>query len=246
MEQNPTIKYMTDARQSTTMKQYTIQIELKSDALIGSGEGFGAIIDSDIVFDNLGIPYIPAKRIKGCLRDSANEVSSMLEDAEIKLFGSLDNIVNDLFGKPGNEKSAPISFSNITIEQYKENYDWLQYLAKEYKFLVSRDAILTSFTALRQQTAIDETTGIAKDHSLRTIRVIKKGLIFKGNISITDEKNEQSDMHEEYNNLLVLSCLNLKKIGTKRNRGFGEVECKLFDHQPRDLTEEVLEVIGRV
>ena len=42
-----------------------ITIKLLSDALINSGEGFGAIIDSDVVFDDIGLPYIPAKRIKG-------------------------------------------------------------------------------------------------------------------------------------------------------------------------------------
>jgi CRISPR/Cas system CMR subunit Cmr4 (Cas7 group RAMP superfamily) len=61
------------------MKTYTLKLTLLSPCLIGSGEGFGAVIDSDIVFDEFGIPYIPAKRIKGCLRDSAIEVCEMFK-----------------------------------------------------------------------------------------------------------------------------------------------------------------------
>ena len=51
------------------MMNHKINVKLKSDALIGSGEGFGAIIDTDVVFDEVGIPYIPGRRIKGCLKD---------------------------------------------------------------------------------------------------------------------------------------------------------------------------------
>ena len=39
------------------MKTLTIELKLLSNTLIGSGEGFGAIIDTDVVFDETGIPY---------------------------------------------------------------------------------------------------------------------------------------------------------------------------------------------
>jgi CRISPR-associated protein Csx10 len=228
------------------MKQYTIEIELKSDTFIGSGEGFGATIDSDILFDDMGIPYIPAKRIKGCLKDSASQVCRMFKDSDIDLpklldkdngIEAIDDFVNSVFGKSGSDRSAPIYFANLVIEEYDENYKWLQYLAQEYKFLVSRDTILPSFTMLRRQTAIGEETGIAKNNSLRTIRVIKKGLTFNGHISIADDSDNI--------NLLALSCLNLKNIGTKRNRGFGNVECKLIDKQAVDITNNILKELSK-
>ena len=59
------------------MLNYQIKIILKSDTLIGSGEGFGSIIDTDVVFDDLGIPYIPAKRVKGIMLESAEELNEM-------------------------------------------------------------------------------------------------------------------------------------------------------------------------
>ena len=39
-----------------------IEMELLSDAIPGSGEGLAGIIDSDITYNEFGIPYIPAKR----------------------------------------------------------------------------------------------------------------------------------------------------------------------------------------
>ncbi len=211
------------------MKTYTIHIELKSDALIGSGEGFGALIESDIVFDDLGIPYIPSKRIKGCLREAACEICHMLKDLGITSFMDLTanpkdesdfTILNDTFGKPGQDKPTPVYFSNLTIRDYEKEREWLEYLLHQYPSIISREGILSAFTALRQQTAIDE-TGIAKEHSLRTIRVIKRGLTFTGEITLKEDG--------ERVRLLSLACLNLGSMGSKRRRGFGEVECRFFD-----------------
>ena len=43
-----------------------LKVKLKSYTLCGSGEGRG-LIDSDIVFDRHGIPFIPGRRVKGLL-----------------------------------------------------------------------------------------------------------------------------------------------------------------------------------
>jgi len=209
------------------MKALTIKISLKSDALIGSGEGFGAIIDTDVVFDRVGIPYIPARRIKGCLRDSAREICVMFESAGIDSFLDLRRdeknekeykIVNDVFGRAGREKPSPVFFSSLTIEDYNANRKWLEYLLSEYRELVSAQRVLSAFTEIRQQTAIKD--GVAKEHSLRTARVIQKGVKFEGEIQVDDDNAVE---------LLSLACLNLRNIGTKRNRGFGEVLCELFE-----------------
>jgi CRISPR/Cas system CSM-associated protein Csm3 (group 7 of RAMP superfamily) len=216
------------------MKTYTLKLTLLSPCLIGSGEGFGAVIDSDIVFDEFGIPYIPAKRIKGCLRDSAIEVCEMFELANINLFpltydGS-DNkytIVSQIFGKPGDEKPAPVYFSNLTIEGYEKIVQWIRYLMKKYPNIITRESIINQYTELRQQTAIEE-TGTAKEHSLRTIRVAKKEISFKRIFFIGEIDIEV--VNDDMIKLLYFACENLRYIGTKRNRGFGKVKCELYEN----------------
>jgi CRISPR/Cas system CSM-associated protein Csm3 (group 7 of RAMP superfamily) len=211
------------------MKTYTLKLTLLSPCLIGSGEGFGAVIDSDIVFDEFGIPYIPAKRIKGCLRDSAIEVCEMFKQADIKMFVLEEEdsenkfkIVSHIFGKPGDEKPAPVYFSNLTIEGYEEIVQWMRYLMKKYPNIITRESIINQYTELRQQTAIDE-DGTAKEHSLRTIRVAKKGISFIGEIDI-------EVVNDDMIKLLYFACENLRYIGTKRNRGFGKVKCELHEN----------------
>jgi len=212
------------------MKTFYLHITLQSPCLVGSGEGFGTVIDSDIVFDELGIPFIPAKRIKGCLRDSAIEVCEIFESAKINLVDlqkdgseNIFEIVSSIFGKQGEEKSAPVYFSNLTILGYKEIKDWLTYLTERHGRILSRESIISQYTEIRQQTAIDEEKGTAKEHSLRTIRVAKKGLNFEGMI-------EMENFKEEWLKLLSFACMNFRHMGTKRNRGFGLIECGLFEN----------------
>lgn len=225
------------------MKQLKLKIELKSSCLVGSAEGFGAVIDADVVFDELGIPYVPSKRIKGCLRDSATEVCEMFDSAGIKPFDLKKDasnhyaIVNQLFGTPGSPKPAPLFISNLTVKDYDELKQWLAYCVVEHPNIINSEAIRKYYTELRQQTAIDIEKGVAKKHSLRTIRVLKKGEIFEGTV-LVDSDNESFLM------LLSFACLNLKRFGTRRNRGFGEIKCSLLDGDRQiDFTEQ-LEVLA--
>jgi CRISPR/Cas system CSM-associated protein Csm3 (group 7 of RAMP superfamily) len=230
------------------MKNYKMKITFISDAIPGSGEGYGAVIDSDIIFDEVGIPFIPAKRIKGCLRESTHDVCTMLKESEAKIIevnlsmveGKCKTdkkekkeftLVREIFGEAGMKTSAPISFSNFTIKDYKENFDALVYFERTYPEIVSPQRVVQTYTYLRQSTAIDE-TGIADDHSLRTFRVLKKGKLFEGTIGI---ENQDPGVEK----LLALACWNLRYIGTKRTRGFGEIQCRLFDDQENEINVHI-------
>lgn len=213
------------------MTNYKLELELCSPTLVGSGEGFGALIDTDIVFDDVGIPYIPAKRMKGCLRDAALNVQDMFKLTDIR-DGCIE--IDKTFGIPGDMKAAPVYFSNLTIapyQEYQQTYEWLNYLVKSkiYTTILSPSQIVKTFTELRQQTRIDE-NGTAEYGSLRTSRVIKKGICFYGEITVYDE-----DPDKQIQQTLLLACLNFRAFGTKRNRGFGEVRCVLLDEQDNDI-----------
>jgi CRISPR-associated protein Csx10 len=204
------------------MSRYELKILLKSPALVGSGTGFGATIDSDVVFDRLGIPFIPGKRIKGCLRDAAVEVADMLElagkkDATARLTASIAAV----FGRIGTRQPARVLFPDLRISEYQKNRQWLKFFCQDEKFapFVNPEKILNTFTELRQQTRIDH-QGVAQDHSLRTIRVLRPGLSFSGAI-------EPNGTGEEDFQILGLACLNLRRFGSNRTRGYGAIACPL-------------------
>ena len=53
---------------------YTLTIKLLSPTMLMSGQG-DVNTDSTIIHDRYGIPYIPAKRVRGVLYESALEVA---------------------------------------------------------------------------------------------------------------------------------------------------------------------------
>lgn len=213
-------------------EEYKLVVELLSDALPGSGEGFGAIIDQDVVFDELGIPYIPGKRIKGLLRDSYEEICQLL-GSSTPAFKPADF----LFGNPGQQEAAPLFISNLYPEHYEKLKNALENLKKVLPNVFTPEAIIEAFAYLRQQTAINPETGTALEHSLRTIRVLKKNLKFSGIIKFEGNTNGSGDLTINY---LALACLHIKRFGTKRSRGFGEVKCYLEDNSGNNISEAVL------
>lgn len=214
------------------MKKYSLKLELLSPTLVGSGVGFGASIDADVVFDELGLPFIPAKRVKGCLRDAAVEVKEMFTIAGIET-GELQ--IEHTFGKPGSDTGAPVYFSNLTVEDDERNRAWLRYFveSESYKQFVTPERVLNALTEIRQQTQIGN-DGVAFEHSLRTIRVLRKGMTFFGDVRIDSDDDSLL-------NTLLFACLNFRRFGTKRNRGFGEVRCSLFnsDGEPLSIDEKL-------
>ncbi|MHA1439591.1 MAG: RAMP superfamily CRISPR-associated protein [Promethearchaeota archaeon] len=201
-----------------------LMIKTLSHALIGSGEGSG-IIDSDIIFDDLGIPYIPSRRIKGLLRKSLNEVCEILDINK--------SYISEILGESGFKK-AKISISNLYIEEYDKIREEIIALKEhnDYKNFLTKDKLLSYFTIIRQQTGINE-EGIAEEHSLRTFRVLKSGLKFFVELNL----NSLTDYEKA---LLYLACLNFRRLGTARSKGFGEIKCKL---DTRFNFEEALKVI---
>jgi CRISPR-associated protein Csx10 len=209
------------------MKTYSLQLTCLSPVLIGSGEGFGAVIDADVVFDEVGLPLIPAKRIKGCLLDAAHGVREMFTLAKVKYHLPLEEV----FGSPGQAQAAPVYFSNLTLKEYAANNAWLSYFlhgrdphakVPRYAGVLSRESIAAAFTELRQQTGIN-TQGVADEGSLRTLRVLKKNLTFSGEVLMEQENSA-------FLNTLLLAGANVRHIGTTRTRGLGEVRCVLLEN----------------
>lgn len=222
------------------MKEYKISIELLSDLLIGSGEGFGTLIDTDIIFDNYGIPYIPSKRIKGCIKDSFKEVidsykkfidTTILEAQKLELE---DNI----FGNGSKNIKGCVFFDNLYLNGYEEhklNQEWLEYFTKnsdpdfKLNYMFGKERITNALTSIRKQTKIND-LGVAEEGSLRSIRVISKNNEVKFIGKIVFNKENQQIL-----NLINVCVKNLKNIGTMRNRGFGYIKCTIEDLESNEV-----------
>ncbi|NLJ40450.1 MAG: hypothetical protein GX352_02385 [Clostridiales bacterium] len=214
------------------MGDYSITIETKSYCLPGSGEGWGSVIDTDISFDEIGLPLFPARRLKGCLRESALEILEMLQSAGLKKLN--DCVVDRVFGSPGDDEGAKAVFNNLYIADYEGIAPWLRWGFQEFNGLISPDTVLSAFTCIRQQTSISQ-DGIAEDGSLRTFRVLKPGITFIGDLTLKEDNPDDL-------NLIALACANLRSVGSMRNRGYGRVKCVLGNVRTGvDLSDKAIE-----
>lgn len=190
-----------------------IKIELLSDLCTYSGETYNSTVDTDVVYDRYGIPYIPAKRLKGCLREACIELVDfeIINDTEFK----------KLFGYEGSNQSF-FSLSNAYLLNYDSMVCELKN-AKE-KETITAQKVLDLFTYTRYQTAIDLEDGTAQKNSLRAMRVVKKGLVFEAELN-WNNSNVNVDS-TEYKNLEKAASI-VKHIGCSRTRGLGLVNIKL-------------------
>jgi CRISPR-associated protein Csx10 len=208
---------------SIIMNEYKLRINLLSEVTIGSGNSVGTFIDSDIVVDSFGIPYIPAKRIKGCLRDSLNELIYL---NEIEKLGINEELLNEGFGNKNGDSKGEIHFSNLYIHNYENIKEWCSYLNLNKNTIFNKESIISYYTIIQRQTAIENDT--AKEHSLRTFRLLKKDLIFEGTIYLPNT-------NQRLLKLISIATLNLRNIGTRRNRGYGSIECSILDHSGANI-----------
>ena len=188
---------------------HELRIELQSNLCASSGDGYAAIIDTDIVVDQLGIPYIPARRLKGCLRDAA-----------VYIYGDNCDIVNKIFGISGDISTGALRVENAKIEEYAT----FSSMCIENGLTASR--VTELFTDTQASTAV-ESSGAAQKNTLRFMRYVSKykawnpnqNLVFCANIEIDDI------YLEDFRRI----CKALRHMGYKRNRGFGCVKCTLQD-----------------
>lgn len=188
------------------MKNYKLKIELLSDLCVTDGGVYNSSIDTDICYDKYGFPFIPAKRIKGCLRECALELADWGVEID----------PDSLFGRKGKRTNCgKIRISDAYLDGYEE---YLSEIKCGSKSIYHPQNVLNNFSYIRNQTSIDNETGVAKDNSLRSTRVVNKGLIFEANVSLIDETAEDK----------LIKCTKLlRNMGLARSRGFGEVKAKL-------------------
>lgn len=185
------------------MNKYQLRIHLLSDLCVSDGGVYNSSLDIDICQDGYGFPYIPARRIKGCLRECA---------LELKDWGR-DIAIYEIFGDEGDARGE-VSIRNAYIENYAALREQIE--KQKDSLLFHPQNVLSHYSYIRTQTTVDNETGVAKDTSLRTMRVAKKGLVFIAEIEMDEKYKTQFDE--------IISVF--RHMGISRTRGLGEVEAK--------------------
>ena len=199
--------------------EFTVKVQSLSPIHLSSGQA-DVNVDAEVVHDRYGLPYFPAKRLKGLLYESAVEVKEM---AELSGADFIDqNVIDEVFQHVPSE--VQLVAEDLHLEGYEDLQRDLSYLQEQYPEYVRRDDVLQELTSIRYQTAINKDTGTALDGSLRNIRVVDAGLVFSG-------KWEIRNAGKKHLQVLALAMQNLSFAGGKRNRGFGQIQCAMAEQE---------------
>lgn len=205
------------------MAKYYLEIKLISPLTSAVGEGRVGLVDTDITFDDLGLPILLGRRLKGLWREAYADVVDAWKQC-----GKIPTPVDDIFGKPGqkpNDGSACFYIGNAELKDVLEAdaiKTWLEYLQFQgghRKAIILVDDVVDFYTTVRTQTAIDRLTGAAQENTLRLTRTLESGWVFRAPMHFNEPPNTQ------LKNALALSALALRYMGTARTRGLGKVQC---------------------
>lgn len=197
------------------MKIYKLAVDVLSPLHLSSAQA-DVVVDAEAVHDAYGMPYFPAKRFKGLLYESAVE---MAEISAERWFCKSD--IDKLFGNALDDVTE-IRIENLYLENYEQKCkDW-KYLKERYGNIFGKDDVWELYTKLRYSTSIDPESGTALKTSLHNIRVVDKGITFFGCIELL----EANDLNEK---IVKYALKNLRYAGVKRNRGLGEIECRILE-----------------
>ena len=198
----------------------TIRIKLRSDLCAGDGASRGNRVDTDICMNPYGLPYIPARRLKGCLRAAAVELNKMghpaaTEDRIRRLFG-------DAHGVEGS-----LAVGNAEIEGALEAGNWIVRTAHGKNEVLRRAVhpmnISGIYTYVRGQTSLQD--GVKVDGTLRFTNVLKRFDPLSLNKAKEMVFTAAAYAGEDEGLVLLLkdACKALRHIGLQRNRGLGNV-----------------------
>lgn len=195
------------------MAKYQLKIELLSDMCVSDGGVYNSVLDTDICHDRYGFPFIPAKRLRGCLRECALELCEWGRDVSAeKLFGKAGSHLK------GDHRSA-VRMGNAYLEGYAELRAEAQAHTEAGSVIFHTQNVLNHYSYIRTQTSINYKTGVAEDASLRTMRVANKGLIFFADVEMPEDEAIKKQLED--------CCAIFKHIGIARTRGLGEIQATL-------------------
>ncbi len=218
------------------MMNYVLQITLQSPLTSASGEGRVGLVDRDIASDDLGLPILPGRRLKGLWREAYRDVTDawgacyQTSTPASKIFGES--------GKSPGDREVALYVGNAELVEASSLKPWLEYLQHQNIRKILREDVVQHFSTVRAQTAIDRQTGVAQEDTLRLTRTLRPGLVFRAPVQFTLHPDK------ELLNALAISAAALQYMGTARTRGLGKVCCRLIEsdgsNQECDLTEKVL------
>lgn len=183
-------------------------IELLSDTTFGRGEGTPGMVDVEVEHDIYGLPMLGGKALRGLLRDSW---LSMQEH-----FPELHSAGRRVLGPHGDlEETAILRIGDGMIEESARAF-FIAATEREPHPLAP-EAILAALTEIRSQTSEERASGAPARTTLRSSRIVVRGLNLVAPLSWLQPPDPQDC------ECLALAAIATRHGGLGRNRGRGHL-----------------------
>lgn len=189
-----------------------IKMYLETDTIFSDGSSTPGGVDLQILTDEFGFPYYKSSTFKGVFKEALENYLDWTSSDQ------KETILHELLGTGGSYQDSyrKLKFSDFKLSDNVRNSVLLeiQNLDSGFRKTVVRESLTNVRTFIR----IND-QGISDDGSLRSARVVNKGLYFYCELKC-DEGDKQ----------LIADVLSMIKwVGTKRNRGFGKVKFSICE-----------------
>jgi hypothetical protein len=185
-----------------------LAVELLSDTTFGRGQGTAGVVDVEVEHDADGLPLVRGKTLHGLLRDAWLSMSvhfTDLSDAAARILG----VEADL------SDAAVLRVGDGLLPA--DVRAWVRHAVRrpDKQHPLRPDQVLASLTDVRRQTARSRLTGAPEETTLRSSRVVLRGLTFDAPLAWLGAPTV------EQVRLLALCTLGVRHGGLGRNRGRG-------------------------
>ncbi|HFQ93261.1 MAG TPA: hypothetical protein ENK32_04585 [Anaerolineae bacterium] len=196
-----------------------LRIKLLSEAAFGRGDGVAGYVDQEVEYDAVtGLPFIRGRVVKGLLvEECANILYALPEDRR----RPFEAAARFLFGSPGSGLNSQAGMRVGAARLPDDLREAVLYAVREEN--LRPDEVLSALTDLRRQTAVDHTSGVPEDGSLRAMRVLRRGLRLQADVTFVKSLPEDGPELA----LLGACAAAWRRGGIGRNRGRGRLEAYL-------------------
>ncbi|NJN98270.1 MAG: RAMP superfamily protein [Anaerolineales bacterium] len=206
------------------MSTYSLQLTLLRDTTFGRGDGVAGLLNTEVDHDEYGLPFLRGRALKGLLVYECADILFALKQQgqEMTRWYAAARF---LFGEPGSnlQGQAQLYVGNACLPAELQQTLMIRHAPlKAAEAAQFRTEVLNALTTIRRQTAV-EIDGVAKDNSLRAIRLIIRETQFEAPLTFLSE----IEVVPLAKGLLAACVKSLRRAGTSRSRGPGLIKAEL-------------------
>lgn len=206
------------------MTTVNLHLTLLSETTFGRGDGVVGLVDQEITHDPVtGLPFLRGRTLKGLLVEECANILHSVQKINSPQKQDLRKAASFLFGEPGSHLQDDANMRVGMAQLPAELRTAVATAVATQKW--TKEEVLNSLTAIRRQTAVDNTTGIPQTGSLRAMRVLLRKTELVARLEFTQTPDETALA------LLAACAASLHRAGTGRNRGRGRMRVVLENEE---------------